>query len=181
MVHHISFNKVCFEVVDVRKIFARKSFPENSLIFPDCVGLFRLAVKRLGRHLGSRGLVAEREAGQRTTGGGSSYSVFGCSATAQQKPLLADLGITHVLNAADGPQHIDTGPQFYSDVGLKYHGVPAADRRDFDLAPYFGPAADFIHEALSQRGANTRGSRATLLLFLLSCAKTKHWCNKHTR
>lgn len=76
----------------------------------------------------------------------------GDAATAQQKPLLADLGITHVLNAADGPQHIDTGPQFYSDVGLKYHGVPAADRRDFDLAPYFGPAADFIHEALSQGG-----------------------------
>lgn len=170
--------------MDVQKIFAkaRKVFPENSFIFPDCLGLFRLAVrpgasreevtsfkinlfkiplKRMGRHLGSRGLVAEREAEQRTTGGGSTYSAFGCSATAQQKPLLADLGITHVLNAADGPQHIDTGPQFYSDVGLKYHGVPAADRRDFDLAPYFGPAADFIHEALSQRGANTRGCRTT--------------------
>lgn len=97
----------------------------------------------------------------RPFGGGSTYSAFGCSATAQQKPLLANLGITHVLNAADGPQHIDTGPQFYSDVRLEYHGVPAADCRDFDLTPYFGPAADFIHEALSQRGANTRGRRAT--------------------
>ncbi|XP_075872321.1 uncharacterized protein LOC142881844 [Nelusetta ayraudi] len=91
----------------------------------------------------------------------------GDAATAQQKPLLADLGITHVLNAADGPQHIDTGPQFYSDVGLKYHGVPAADRRDFDLAPYFGPAADFIHEALSQRAG---------VLWLLSAGKVLVHC-----
>lgn len=105
----------------------------------------------MGCHLGS----------EDHKGGDSTYSVFGCSATAQQKPLLAELGITHVLNAADGPQHIDTGPQFYSDVGFKYHGVPAADRRDFDLAPFFGPAADFIHEALSQRGTNTRRRHAT--------------------
>lgn len=72
------------------------------------------------------------------------------------------MGITHVLNAADGPQHIDTGPQFYSDLGLKYHGVPAADRRDFDLAPYFSPAADFIHEALRRRGVNTSGHHIQL-------------------
>lgn len=73
-------------------------------------------------------------------------------ATAQNKPLLLSLGVTHVLNAADGPQHIDTGPQFYQDTDIRYHGVQAADCKDFDLSPFFGQTADFIHSALTQRG-----------------------------
>lgn len=72
--------------------------------------------------------------------------------TAQQKPLLANLGITHVLNAADGPQHVDTGPHFYKDTNIQYHGVEASDSKDFDLSPFFTEAADFIHGALSQEG-----------------------------
>lgn len=110
------------------------------------------------------------------TGGSSTYSFFCCSATAQQKSLLVDLGITHVLNAADGPEHINTGPQFYRDVGLKYHGVPAADRRDFDLAPYFVSAAEFIHEALRQRGLGTlrrNGVVGKLLPSVFPCGQTQ--------
>lgn len=72
--------------------------------------------------------------------------------TAQDKPALLGLGVTHVLNAADGPSHIDTGPGFYSDTCIRYHGVEAPDSKDFDLSPYFHPAADFIHEGLAQRG-----------------------------
>lgn len=98
----------------------------------------------------------ERDAGREMMRG---CVVFcsGCSATAQQKALLASLGITHVLNAADGPQRIDTGPLFYSDTAVEYHGVPAADRKDFDLTPFFGETAEFIHRALSQRGTETGG------------------------
>lgn len=73
-------------------------------------------------------------------------------ATARDKTLLQNLGITHVVNAADGPQHIDTGPRFYRDNNIKYHGVEAADCRDFDLSPYFSETADFINGALSQKG-----------------------------
>lgn len=75
-------------------------------------------------------------------------------ATAQNKPLLVSLGVTHVLNAADGPQHIDTGPRFYSDTNVQYHGVEAPDRKDFDLSPFFADAAEFIHGALSQKGTS---------------------------
>ncbi len=64
------------------------------------------------------------------------------------------LGITHVVNAADGPQHIDTGPYFYKDINIQYHGVEASDCKDFDLSPFFSGTADFIHDALSQKGKN---------------------------
>lgn len=77
---------------------------------------------------------------------------IGDAHTAQDKPALLGLGVTHVLNAADGPSHIDTGPGFYSDTCIRYHGVEAPDSKDFDLSPYFHPAADFIHEGLAQRG-----------------------------
>ncbi|XP_007558411.1 dual specificity protein phosphatase 13 isoform B-like isoform X1 [Poecilia latipinna] len=76
----------------------------------------------------------------------------GNAATARNKTLLQNLGITHVVNAADGPQHIDTGPRFYRDADIQYHGVEAADCRDFDLSPFFSETADFIHRALSQKG-----------------------------
>ncbi|XP_035525325.1 inactive dual specificity phosphatase 27-like [Morone saxatilis] len=77
---------------------------------------------------------------------------IGDAATAQHKSLLVNLGITHVVNAADGPQHIDTGPLFYKDTNIQYHGVEAPDCKDFDLSPFFAETADFIHGALSRKG-----------------------------
>jgi len=72
--------------------------------------------------------------------------------TAQDKILLANLQITHVVNAADGPRHIDTGPCFYKGTNILYHGIEAPDCKDFDLSPFFTETADFIHKALSQKG-----------------------------
>lgn len=83
-------------------------------------------------------------------------------ATARHKTLLVNLGITHVVNAADGPQHVDTGPRFYKDTDIQYHGVEAADCKDFDLSPFFSETADFIHGALSQRGTSPENYRHTL-------------------
>lgn len=73
-------------------------------------------------------------------------------ATAQDKTLLVNLRITHIVNAAHGPQHIDTGPSFYKDTNILYQGVEAPDCKDFDLSPFFTETADFIHSALSQKG-----------------------------
>ncbi|XP_041938134.1 dual specificity protein phosphatase 13-like [Alosa sapidissima] len=77
---------------------------------------------------------------------------IGDAHTAQDKALLRSLGVTHVVNSADGPAHIDTGPGFYMDTCIQYHGVEAPDSKDFDLSPYFYPTADFIHSGLSQGG-----------------------------
>ncbi|XP_012720812.2 dual specificity phosphatase DUPD1 isoform X2 [Fundulus heteroclitus] len=77
---------------------------------------------------------------------------LGNAATARDTTLLQNLGITHVVNAADGPRHIDTGPRFYQDTNIQYHGVEAADCSGFDLSPFFSETAEFIHGALSQKG-----------------------------
>ncbi|KAM9817009.1 LOW QUALITY PROTEIN: dual specificity phosphatase 29-like [Neosynchiropus ocellatus] len=77
---------------------------------------------------------------------------IGDATTAQNKRLLEDLGVTHVVNAADGAQHISTGPQFYQDTSIEYHGVEASDSRNFDLRPFFTSTADFIHDALKENG-----------------------------
>ncbi|TRY59777.1 hypothetical protein DNTS_027182 [Danionella cerebrum] len=73
-------------------------------------------------------------------------------ATARDLKFLSSVGITHIVNAAHGAHHIDTGAEFYSELSIKYHGVEASDSRDFDITPFLYDAARFIHDALSQHG-----------------------------
>uniref|UniRef100_A0A8C3Y5Y1 Dual specificity protein phosphatase n=1 Tax=Catharus ustulatus TaxID=91951 RepID=A0A8C3Y5Y1_CATUS len=63
------------------------------------------------------------------------------------------LGITHVLNAAEGKSfmHVNTNAEFYEGTGIRYHGIKANDTQDFNLSRYFEEAADFIDKALSQK------------------------------
>lgn len=71
---------------------------------------------------------------------------------ARDTAKLSSLGVTHVLNAAAGRYRINTGPHFYSDLGVEYHGVEAADHPEFSLQPFFRPAARFIDSALKKHG-----------------------------
>ncbi|KAM9745900.1 dual specificity protein phosphatase 3-like [Menidia menidia] len=66
---------------------------------------------------------------------------------------LKRLGITHVLNAAEGNSfmHVNTNSEFYSDTGITYHGVPASDTDHFDISIYFEEAAEFIEKALAYK------------------------------
>lgn len=58
------------------------------------------------------------------------------------------MGITHVLNAAEGTwNNVDTGAGYYDD--MVYYGVVAEDVPTFDLSQYFYSAAQFIEETLS--------------------------------
>ena len=94
------------------------------------------------------------------------------SATAKDKGLLGTLGVTHVLNAADGPQHIDTGAVYYDDTDIVYYGVEAADHKTFDLSPFFHPAAEFIQYALAQKGNPwARGSH----IYNANVVKHRRW------
>ncbi|XP_061084797.1 dual specificity phosphatase 29-like [Conger conger] len=77
---------------------------------------------------------------------------LGDEASARDKPSLSRLGVTHIVNAADGPRRINTGPQFYTDTDIQYCGVEAADHPTFHLRPFFLPTAGFIQTALAQRG-----------------------------
>ncbi|XP_037550421.1 dual specificity protein phosphatase 13-like [Nematolebias whitei] len=64
---------------------------------------------------------------------------------------LWQLGITHVLNAAHGKLCCKGSDDFYGTTE-KYYGVPANDLPTFDLSPFFYPAAEFIHQALTSGG-----------------------------
>ncbi|XP_039643288.1 dual specificity phosphatase 29-like isoform X2 [Perca fluviatilis] len=68
---------------------------------------------------------------------------------AKDKRTLQAHHITHVLNAADGKFNVNTGPSYYRDTKITYHGVEAFDMPTFNLSPFFYPAANFIKNALS--------------------------------
>lgn len=71
---------------------------------------------------------------------------------ARDVATLSSLGVTHVLNAAAGRHRINTGQQFYSGLHVEYCGVEAADHPQFNLQPFFIPAARFIEKALRNNG-----------------------------
>ncbi|XP_043992026.1 dual specificity phosphatase 29-like [Gambusia affinis] len=76
---------------------------------------------------------------------------IGDEKTALERPELKDLGVTHVLNAAEGKwNNVLTGANYYKDLNIHYLGVEADDKPTFNISQYFLPAAEFIHEALSQ-------------------------------
>ncbi|KAM4526801.1 dual specificity protein phosphatase 13A-like [Fundulus diaphanus] len=76
---------------------------------------------------------------------------IGNVAVAQNKAVLLNLGITHVLNAAHSKQGSRGNQSFYGN-DFVYFGIPADDSTHFDLDVYFQPAADFIHKALKSPG-----------------------------
>ncbi|NXI35878.1 DS13B phosphatase, partial [Galbula dea] len=96
---------------------------------------------------------------------------------ARDKAQLSQMGISHVVDAAAGRFHIDTGPKFYKDLTVDYYGVEAEDNPNFDLSIYFYPVAQYIKAALSSpRGkvlvhcAMGISRSATLVLaFLMIC------------
>ncbi|XP_023653910.1 dual specificity phosphatase 29 isoform X1 [Paramormyrops kingsleyae] len=69
---------------------------------------------------------------------------------ARNRYVLKKMGMTHVLNAAEGKKNsVDTGPDYYSDMNIDYYGVEAEDIPTFNLSQFFYSAAQFIDYALS--------------------------------
>ncbi|XP_051507167.1 dual specificity protein phosphatase 13-like [Myxocyprinus asiaticus] len=94
----------------------------------------------------------------------------------RDKGLRADLGISHIVNCADGPHRINTGADFYADMSISYCGVETSDHPLFDLSQYFSSTASFIKAALSQNGKvlvhcamGVSHSGALVLAFLMMC------------
>ncbi|XP_012267509.2 dual specificity protein phosphatase 3 isoform X1 [Athalia rosae] len=79
---------------------------------------------------------------------------IGDAATAKNKEYLKKLGITHVLNAAEGKRFgfVDTDKNYYKDTTIKYLGLPLADRPWICISEYFYTASAFIDEAILQKG-----------------------------
>ncbi|KAK6643225.1 hypothetical protein RUM43_004730 [Polyplax serrata] len=79
---------------------------------------------------------------------------IGDGTTAKHKSYLKKIGITHVLNTAEGKSlsMVNTSQYFYADVGIKYLGFPLLDHPSTNISDYFQEAADFIHSALCSGG-----------------------------
>ncbi|XP_047494727.1 dual specificity protein phosphatase 3-like [Penaeus chinensis] len=73
---------------------------------------------------------------------------------AKNKDYLKQVGITHVVNTAQGNKFatVDTDEAYYTDVGIKYLGMKLLDVPTANIAQYFEAGADFIDEALSSGG-----------------------------
>lgn len=64
------------------------------------------------------------------------------------------LGITHLLNAAEGKRFgfVNTDSHYYADTTIKYLGLQIKDLPTEDISKYFYTAANFIDEAVSAKG-----------------------------
>lgn len=59
------------------------------------------------------------------------------------------MGITHILNAAEGEWNsVDTGAEYYRDMDVHYYGITAEDVPMFNLSQYFYSAAEHIQQTL---------------------------------
>ncbi|XP_056113081.1 dual specificity protein phosphatase 13 [Rhinichthys klamathensis goyatoka] len=101
---------------------------------------------------------------------------IGNEVAARDKSMLYNMGITHIVNAASGPPHVNTGARFYRDMSIDYYGVEADDSSDFILSVFFYPTARFIRAALSKNGRvfvhclmGVSRSSTLVLAFLMIC------------
>lgn len=90
---------------------------------------------------------------------------IGDGTTALCTSLLRSIGVTHVLNAACGKDRslnlINTSKGFYRESGIKFLGIEAYDMPSFCLSPFFREAADFIDDAIQNKGSQTKCSFPT--------------------
>lgn len=80
--------------------------------------------------------------------------IFYSRNTAKNLNLLLSLGITHVVNAAQGTGFgmVDTNEQFYQPVNIQYMGLAVCDDPSVAINEYFDSVSNFIDDALSQKG-----------------------------
>lgn len=73
---------------------------------------------------------------------------------AMDKNSLKELGITHVINCAQGQRSIfvNTDAKYYKDMGIKFYGIKASDTESFDISKFFRPTANIIQQALEKGG-----------------------------
>ena len=73
---------------------------------------------------------------------------------AKNKAYLKLIGVTHVLNCAEGVHfcQINTGSYFYSDHNIKYMGLNILDVPQAKISIHFQETADFIERALMGGG-----------------------------
>lgn len=80
---------------------------------------------------------------------------IGDAVAAKDKNYLRQMGITHVLNTAEGKNftQVDTGHFYYRDCPtIRYKGFQLMDMPSADISKYFHIAANFIDEGIRSGG-----------------------------
>ncbi|GFU23840.1 dual specificity protein phosphatase 3 [Nephila pilipes] len=79
---------------------------------------------------------------------------IGDEGSARKKDFLQAVGITHVLNTAEGSDfgQVDTGKNFYCDAGIKYLGFNLIDAPRTRIIEYFDQGVNFIDEGVNSGG-----------------------------
>lgn len=74
--------------------------------------------------------------------------------SAKNKLYLTKLGITHVVNTAEGKLFgmVDTDQDFYKNTTIKYLGFSIMDLPISNISQHFDEVADFIDEAIKGGG-----------------------------
>lgn len=74
--------------------------------------------------------------------------------TAKNKAYLKKIGITHVLNTAEGNtlSMVDTNEYFYRDTPFKYLGLQLLDLPTTKISVHFNKTSEFIDDALMNNG-----------------------------
>ena len=72
----------------------------------------------------------------------------------RNKFKLKEIGITHVLNVAEGnsPYHVNLTAEFYENSGITYKGIKADDSKKFSFKPHLKEICDYIDSALEKGG-----------------------------
>lgn len=71
---------------------------------------------------------------------------------ARDKEYLKAVGITHVLNTAEGDRMVNTNADYYKGSGIKYLGLKLLDLPITPIFRHFHKTADFIDEGMSSGG-----------------------------
>lgn len=77
-----------------------------------------------------------------------------CSGAAKNKQYLKRIGITHVLNTAEGNRFgmVNTSKAYYRDTNIKYMGVQLIDLPMANISVHFEETADFIENGVKSGG-----------------------------
>ncbi|XP_060070761.1 dual specificity protein phosphatase 3-like [Ylistrum balloti] len=79
---------------------------------------------------------------------------IGEESIAKNRMGLKGIGITHILNAAEGNSdyHVNINAEMYKRVDIIYYGIKAMDQMNFQLTPYFDKSVEFIQQAIDAGG-----------------------------
>eukprot|EP00511_Aplanochytrium_stocchinoi_P008219 CAMPEP_0204859742 /NCGR_PEP_ID=MMETSP1347-20130617/23887_1 /ASSEMBLY_ACC=CAM_ASM_000690 /TAXON_ID=215587 /ORGANISM="Aplanochytrium stocchinoi, Strain GSBS06" /LENGTH=148 /DNA_ID=CAMNT_0052008291 /DNA_START=40 /DNA_END=483 /DNA_ORIENTATION=+ len=97
---------------------------------------------------------------------------------AEYTEQLKELGVTHVLNCAEGDENATTNEEYYKGVFI-YKGFEAKDTKDYDMTQHIDAAIEFINAAQEANGKVlvhcVEGINRSGLIVVAYCMQSLNW------